>query len=66
MKKIHSGEKPYECSEWESLQPKANFIIHQKVHTGEKPYDCNECGKAFSLKLLPYSSSEKSHRGKAL
>ncbi|XP_073537041.1 uncharacterized protein [Phyllobates terribilis] len=42
---IHTGAKPYSCSEY-----KSSLVIHQHIHTGEKPYSCSECGKSFNDK----------------
>ncbi|KAJ1159160.1 hypothetical protein NDU88_011829, partial [Pleurodeles waltl] len=46
--KIHTGEKPYQCTECEkAFSTNGNLKQHQKIHTGEKPYECTECNKAF-------------------
>lgn len=37
---IHTGEKPYECSDYGKIFSKISALIkHPGVHTGEKPYD---------------------------
>ena len=41
-KRVHTGEKPYECNQAGVLR------IHKHVHTSEKPYRCKQCGKRFS------------------
>ena len=60
--RIHTGEKPYECSFegcHKRFKAKGHLTDHMKIHSKIKPFQCNICGgqytRSSTLKIHSYS-----------
>ena len=40
--RIHSGEKPFRCSQCDYSQ-QSSLRMHERTHTGDKPFSCSQC-----------------------
>ncbi|XP_060115970.1 zinc finger protein 135-like [Heteronotia binoei] len=65
-KKMHRGEKPFECSEGEDKCGQSGTLQkHQRSHTGEKPFERSECGMRFSERGV-LQKHQRMHTGEKL
>jgi KRAB domain-containing zinc finger protein len=48
-KRVHSGDKPYQCDVCQRAFSLLHHLTsHKRVHSGDRPFQCDLCPKAFS------------------
>ena len=59
-KRVHTGEKPYECVICKkAFSSSSDLTVHKRLHTGENHFSCDVCHKSYtqSYKLSHHNKS---------